>query len=149
MRPMMMIAMATALMMSLPASAQAATCGTATLDDVQVITELVPTPTVTTARMRPENRGVHEWFGYTTPNRRLSKRYLVTVRLNDVVYTGESSGDGFWNFNPTTLVINDSFHACASKDRLRLTRPDGKEYSAKIVRVVRDSQLPSLPQSQR
>ena len=29
---------------------------------------------------------------------------------------GESSGNAFWNFNPTTLVINDSIHDCVAKD---------------------------------
>ena len=41
------------------------------------------------------------------PLERQSKKYLVTVRLNDLVYTGESSGNAFWDFNPTRLVIND------------------------------------------
>jgi hypothetical protein len=34
-------------------------------------------------------------------------------------------------------VINDAIHACVAKDRLRLTRPNGKQYSTKIVRAVR------------
>ena len=49
-----------------------------------------------------------------------------------MVYTGEASGDGFWTYDPSALVINDAMHACVVKNRLRLTRPDGKDYSIKI-----------------
>jgi hypothetical protein len=55
-----------------------------------------------------------------------------------VIYTGESSGNEFWQFDPSRLVINDPIDACVSDGRLRLRRPDGKEYKTKIVRVVRD-----------
>ena len=111
---------------------------TARLEDVEVVTRFVPQPTITTARVRHRRLGAHDWVAYTTPAERLSKRYLVTVRLNDVAYTGESSGDGFWNFDPTRLVINDVIHVCVTSDRLRLTRPDGKDYGVKIVRAVRE-----------
>jgi hypothetical protein len=50
-----------------------------------------------------------------------------------------ASGNAFWNFDPTTLVINDGIHACVVKNRLRLIRPDGKDYSTKIVRTIRES----------
>jgi hypothetical protein len=46
----------------------------------------------------------------------------VTVRLNDLVYTGQSSGNEFWNFDPTRLVINDPIAACVSTDTLHLRR---------------------------
>lgn len=91
------------------------------------------------SRVKPKKPGDHELFGYTTPSERLSKRYRVTVRLNDILYTGESSGDAFWNFNPTTLVINDTIHACVTKDRLRVARSDGKDYTTKIVRAIRET----------
>lgn len=62
----------------------------------------------------------------------------MTVRLNDLVYTGQSSGNEFWNFDPTRLVINDPIAVCVSRNTLRLRRPDGKDYKTKIVRVVRN-----------
>ena len=58
------------------------------------------------------------------------------------------AGDAFWNFNPARLVVNDAIHACVAKDRLRLTRPDGKDCSAKIVRAMREGQA-SSPQKWR
>jgi hypothetical protein len=137
---MLLMVLGATLTASPSAAAEGATCGIAKLEDVEVVTELVPQATITTARVRPKKPGDHEWFGYTTPSERLSKRYRVTVRLNNVLYTGESSGDGFWNFNPTTLVINDSIHGCVTKDKLRITRPDGKDYTTKIVRTIREIQ---------
>ena len=122
-----------------PAAARGETtvCGMATLEDVDVATTLVPIGTVTTGRNKPGKPGIRDWHVYTSPASRVSKSYLVTVRLNDMLYTGESSGDGFWTFNPGTLVVNDGIYVCVAKDRLRITRPDGKDYSAKIVRAVR------------
>lgn len=133
-RSLLVVALAT------PAAAAAAHtegCGMAILQDVDMAATLVPSPTVTTGRSRGVKPGVRDWWGYTTPGARLSKRYLVTVRLNDMVYTGEASGDGFWTFNPGSLVINEPIHACVVQDRLRLTRPNGKDYSTKIVRAVK------------
>jgi len=143
MKPMMLMVLGAALLAPTSALAERAACGMGRLEDVEVVTELVPQPTMTTARVKPRKPGAHDWVGYTTPGARLSKRYLVTVRLDDTVYTAESSGDAFWNFNPARLVINDEIHACVAKDRLRLTRPDGKDYSTKIVRAIREAQSSS------
>ena len=60
--------------------------------------------------------------------REAGQEYVVTVRLDDMVHTGESSANWPWDFNPTRFVINDSVQACVSKDRLRLRRQDGKDY---------------------
>ena len=143
MKTMMVMVLGAALLAPTSATAEGAACGLGRLEDVEVVTELVPQATMTTARVKPRKPGVHDWFGYSTPSARLSKRYLVTVRLDDMVYTAESSGDAFWSFNPTTLVINDTIHACVVKNRLRLTRPDGKDYSTKIVRAIREGRSSS------
>jgi hypothetical protein len=126
---------------SSPAAAQSAVCGTAMLKDVEVVTARTPQSTITSVQKKPNDgkesgaRGVDV---YTTPAERQTKTYLVTVRLNDLVYTGQGSGNWFWDFDPTRLVINDPIDACVSKDTLRLRRPDGKDYKTKIVRVVRE-----------
>jgi hypothetical protein len=36
------------------------------------------------------------------------------------------------------MITNDAFHAAVTKDWLCLTRPDGKDYSTKIDRAIRD-----------
>jgi len=126
-----------------PASAEiSATCGMATLVDVDVVSEIVPQLAITTIRDRRLKPGEREGFAFTTPAARVSRKYIVTVRLDDRLYTGESAGNAFWDFNPTRLVINDEIHACVDKKSLRLARPDGKDYKTSIVRVVRDPGVP-------
>jgi hypothetical protein len=114
-------------------------CGMATLEDVEVVTEAVQQVAITTVRDKRRKAGEREQVAITTPAERQDKKYVVTVRLDDMVYTGESSANWFWDFNPTRFVINDSVQACVSNDRLRLRRPDGKDYETKIVRVARDA----------
>jgi hypothetical protein len=126
---------------SMGTAAQSLVCGSAILRDVEVVTSRVPQSTITSVQKKPENGkrpGEREVDVYTTPTERQTKTYLVTVRLNDLVYTGQSSGNWFWDFDPTQLVINDPIGACISKGTLRLRRPDGKDYKTKIVHVVRD-----------
>jgi hypothetical protein len=129
-----------AMLSASPAAAQSV-CGTGTLRDVEIVTARVPQSTITSVRTKPKTenkRGEGQVDAYTTPAERQTKTYLVTVRLNDLVYTGQSSGNEFWNFDPTRLVINDPIAVCVSKNTLRLRRPDGKDYKTKIARVVRD-----------
>jgi hypothetical protein len=124
-----------------PAVAQTAGCGTGILTDVEVVVSRVPQSTITSVHTRPKDGrkpGERSVDAYTTPSERETKTYLVTVRINDRVYVGRSSGDWFWEFDPTRLVINDPIDACVSRNTLRLRRPDGKEYKTKIVRVVRE-----------
>ena len=124
-----------------PAAAESLVCGTAVLSDVEVVSARVPQSTMTVVHTKPNNRkkpGEREIDAYTTPAERQTKTYRVTVRLNDLVYTGQSSGNWYWDFDPTRLVINDPVAACVSRDTLRIRRPDGKEYKSKIVRVIRE-----------
>jgi hypothetical protein len=124
-----------------PLGAESLICGTGALRDVEVVIDRVPQSTITTVQKKPGNgkkSGGDKVDAYTTPAERQTKTYLVTVRLNNLVYTGQSSGNEFWNFDPTRLVINDPIEACISGRSLRLRRPDGKEYKTKIVRVIRD-----------
>ena len=111
MKPMIILALTIACALPTPAAAESSSCGMAVLQDVDVSTTLVPQASITTARNRRAKPGaVQDWWAYSTPGARLSKRYLVTVRLNDMVYTAEASGDGFWTYDPSTLVINDAIH---------------------------------------
>ena len=124
-----------------------ATCGTATLRDVEVVTGRVPTPSIATVHdTRRRGRG-RDGFMVVTPGERRDRRYLVTIELDDMTYTGESAGNAFWEFNPTRLVINDPIEACVAKDTLRLRRPDGKDYKTKIVRALRSAHEASFEPS--
>lgn len=133
----MAAAMGLVLAVGSPAAAQT-TCGTAVLRDVEVVTGRVPQSTITSVRKKSDKPGERDVNVLTTPSERQTKTYLVTVRLNDLVYTGQSSSHGFWSYDPTRLVINDPIQVCVSKDTLRLRKPDGKDYKTKIVRIVRD-----------
>lgn len=140
-RYLLMAAPVVLAMLSPSYAAAQSVCGTGTLRDVEIVTARVPQSTITSVRKKPktENKGGEgQVDAYTTPSERQTKTYLVTVRLNDLVYTAESSGNEFWNFDPTRLVINDPIAACVSKDTLRLRRPDGMDYKTKIIRVVRN-----------
>jgi hypothetical protein len=121
------------------AADRSAACGTGTLEDVEMVTEAVPQVAITTVRDKRRRPGEREQIALTTPAERQDKKYVVTVRLDDMVYTGESSANWFWDFNPTRFVINDLIQICVSKNRLRLRRPDGKDYETKIIRVARDA----------
>lgn len=113
-----------------------AVCGVATIKDVVVVTETVPQSTITVHDK--DKKPGDQRSSFTTPTARQSKKYLVTIRLNDIVYTVESPANAPWNFNPTRYVINDSVSVCVIKDRVTMKRPDGKDYKTKIVRAARE-----------
>jgi hypothetical protein len=82
-------AMGLAVFSSSPAVAQSLVCGTAMLRDVEVVTARVPQSTITSVYKKPKNQkkpGEREVDAYTTPAERQTKTYLVTIRLNDLVY---------------------------------------------------------------
>jgi hypothetical protein len=131
-------AMGVVLALGSQAAAQSNACGTGVLRDVEVVIGRVPQSTITSVRTKNNKPGKRDVNVMTTPSERQTTTYLVTVRLNDLTYTAQSSSNGFWSYDPTRLVINDPIHVCVSKGSLRLRRPDGKDYKTKIVRIVRD-----------
>jgi len=129
---------AAVLLIPPPAGAETpSTCGTGTLRDVDVVIETVPAETHTHVVTRTNKRGEKEIYADTSSGERHEKTYTVTVALEDMSYTAQSSGD-FWNFDPTRLVINDPIGVCVDRNHVILRRPDGKNYKAKIVRAVRN-----------
>jgi hypothetical protein len=111
-------------------------CGTGTLRDVDAVIETVPVEKHTHVVTKTNKRGEREVHAETSSGERHEKTYTVTVQLEDMIYTAQSSGN-FWNFDPTRLVINDPIGLCADRSQIILRRPDGKDYKAKIVRAVR------------
>ena len=112
-------------------------CGTGTLRDVEAITETIATRRETRVRVTKTRKGDIVERIESSPGERREKSYLVTVEIDDMVYTGRSSGDLPWNFNPTRLVVNDAIGVCVNGSQLILKRPDGKNYKLQIVRAVR------------
>jgi PEGA domain len=115
-------------------------CHTGTLLDVDSRTELVPT-TSTQHVEEKDKRGKKVYDGYTTPNEEKRTTYTLQVAVDGVVYTPESTPlFGFLSYKPTDLVVGDSIEACVNGKSLVLTRPNGKQFTAKIVRTARDMQ---------
>jgi hypothetical protein len=113
-------------------------CGTGTLLNVERVTDTIPVESVTIVHSRRDRRGRRvEWIE-RTPSERRDRRYLITIEFDDVTYTGESSANAPWDFNPTRLVINDDVDVCIDRNRLVVQRPDGKSYKATIVHAVRE-----------
>ena len=127
---------ATVLSASVASAEAPRTCGTATLRDVEAVTEILPADSHTRVVARTNKRGEREMDAYTYAGERHDTTYMVTVEFGDMSYTARSAGN-FWNFNPTRLVINDPIGICVDRTRIMLRRPDGKDYKATIVRAVR------------
>jgi hypothetical protein len=111
-------------------------CGTGTLRDVDAVIETFPAERHTRVVTKINKRGERETHADTSSGERHEKMYTVTVQLEDMSYTAQSSGN-FWNFDPTRLVINDPIGLCVDRNQIILRRPDGKDYKARIVRAVR------------
>ena len=87
-------------------------------------------------KTKQDKRGREETWVETSTGERREKNYLLTLELDDIRYTAQSSGN-FWNFDPTRLVINDPVGVCVDGKRIIVKRPDGKDFKAKIVRAAR------------
>ena len=111
-------------------------CSTGKLLDVQENVETVGTFQVGRAQEKRRSDGQREWTTFNPPATRQKITYSVTVALDGMVYTGRSGGE-FWNYKPTSLTVNDPIPACVDGQNLILTRPDGKQYKASIVRRAR------------
>ena len=76
--------------------------------------------------------------GYTYNGEQTQETYVLTVAIGDMIYTAENVKNLFFGYNPTDMVVNDPVEACVEKNKLILTRPDGKKYKTRIVRSERD-----------
>ena len=114
-------------------------CAAGTLVDVQADTEMVQTGTFEHGRAKNTN-GKREYDSYSTTSVQKQTTYTVVVRLEDMVYTAQSQAIFGFGFKPTAFVINDAIEGCRDRNTLALTRPDGKQYKARIVRAARDPQ---------
>ena len=79
--------------------------------------------------------------GYTYSGEQMQEIYVLTVTIGDMIYTAESLKNLFFGYNPTDMVVNDPIDVCVEKNKLVLTRPDGKKYKTRIVRSERDREV--------
>ena len=123
------------------AAQQAGACGTGTL--VGLDTRIQPIAAMNTRHYEEGAKKNGKWTidGYTYSGKQTQEIYVFTVALGDMIYTTESVKNLFFGYNPTDMVVNDPVEVCAEKNRLVLTRPDGKKYKTRIVRSERDRQV--------
>ena len=79
--------------------------------------------------------------GYTYSGEQTKEIYVLTVAIGDMIYTAEHLKNLFFGYNPTDMVVNDPVDVCVEKNKLILTRPDGKKYKTRIVRSERDQKV--------
>jgi len=113
------------------AASNTAICGSGTLIDVQVDTQIIQRGWTEHSEEKVKKNGKTEYRSHSTPNTAEKTTYTVTVQLDDVLYTAQSEGMIFGlGFKPTEFVINDPVQGCVRGKTLALARPDGKEYHA-------------------
>jgi hypothetical protein len=120
------------------AAAQAGECNTGRLRDVQVNTGLIDAGTAEHGEERTRKSG-REYYGYSTPLTQQQTIYTVTVQFDDMIYTAQSQSIFGFGFKPTSFIVNDPIHGCVRGNTLALTRQDGKEFKAHIVRAERET----------
>jgi len=116
-------------------------CHRATLLDVDSRAELVPT--VSTQHVEKKDKhGKTTFDGYSTPSEEKHTIYTVRVALDGMIYTAESTPRfGIFSYKPTDLVVGDPIEACVDGNSIALTRRNGKQFKAKIVRTARETQI--------
>ena len=129
-----------AVMGSLSAAglAQTASCNGGKLLDVQISKRVIDAGTTERVEERSKKNG-KDYHGYSMPVTQEQTIYTVTVQLSDLLYTAQSQSVFGWGFKPTAFIVNDPIHGCIQGNTLVLTRPDGKEYKAHIVRIERET----------
>ncbi len=132
--------LATLIPMAALGATQTGTCITGRLVDVQVDTRLIDAGTAEHVEEKAKKSG-REYHAYSTPLTQQQTIYTVTVRLDDIVYTALSQSIFGFGFKPTSFIVNDPIQGCVRGNTLALTRQDGKEFKARIVRAVREPPL--------
>lgn len=123
------------------AAQQSGSCGTGKL--VGLDTRIQTTAAMSTGHYeeRVKKNGKKTLDGYTYSGDQTQEIYVLTIEIGDMIYTAENVKNLFFGYNPTDMVVNDPVEVCVEKNKLFLTRPDGKKYKTRIVRSERDPQV--------
>ena len=115
-------------------------CHVGTLLAMDSRTELVPVTSSTHVEEKVK-KDKTVYTGTTTPDEQKKTIYTIRVALDGFVYTADSSPVfGVFSYKPTDLVVGDPVEACVKDKDLVVTRPDGKDFKAKITRTARDAE---------
>ncbi len=114
-------------------------CSTGKLVGLDTRTETVAGVSSGHYEEKTKKNGKKVMDGYTYTPEQTKEIYILTVEVGDLTYTSENLKNLFFGYNPTDMVVNDPVAVCVTKNRLVLTRPDGKKYKTRIVRTERQS----------
>ena len=120
------------------AAQQSGACGTGKLVGLDTRIQTIAGMNTAHYDERVKKNGNRTIDGYTYSGEQAQEIYVLTVAIGDIIYTAESLKNLFFGYNPTDMVVNDPIDVCVEKNKLILTRPDGKKYKTRIVRSERD-----------
>lgn len=120
------------------AAQQSGSCGTGKLVGLDTRIQTIAGMNTAHYEERAKKNGKRTIDGYTYSGEQTPEIYVLTVAIGDMIYTAENLKNLFFGYNPTDMVVNDPIDVCVEKNKLVLTRPDGKKYKARIVRSERD-----------
>jgi hypothetical protein len=123
------------------AAQQSDACGTGKLVGLDTRIQTIAGMNTTHYEERVKKNGKRTIDGYTYSGEQTKEIYVLTVAIGDMIYTAENLKNLFFGYNPTDMVVNDPIDVCVEKNKLVLTRPDGKKYKTRIVRSERDPQV--------
>jgi hypothetical protein len=115
------------------------TCGMGTVRGVHTIVEVVSlAPVVSTFDTwgEPQEHVV-------MPPHDARPAHVVTVQLFNFEYTGEAFADDAENFDPTQLMESDRISICINHQQMILSRDNGAEFRATIIRRKGSKQRPT------
>jgi len=120
------------------AAQQSSACGTGTLVGLDTRVQTIAGMSTAHYDEKVKKNGSRTLDGYTYSGEQTQEIYVLTVAIGDMIYTAENGKNLFFGYNPTDMVVNDPVEACVEKNKLVLTRPDGKKYKTRIVRSERE-----------
>ena len=123
------------------AAQQPAACSTGKLVGLDTRIQTIAGMNTAHYEERAKKNGKRTIDEYIYNGEQTQEIYVLTVAIGDMIYTAESSKNLFFGYNPTDMVVNDPIDVCVEKNKLVLTRPDGKPYKARIVRSERDPEV--------
>jgi hypothetical protein len=119
------------------AAQQSGTCRTGTLVGFDTRTQTIGGLNNGHYEERVKKNGKKTFDGNNYTVEQTQEFYVLTVQVGEMLYTAENVKNMFFGYNPTDMVVNDPIEACVEKNKLVLTRPDGKKYKTRIVRQER------------
>lgn len=113
-------------------------CGTGKLVGLDTRTQTIAGMNTGHYEEKVKKNGKRTIDGYTYSGEQTLEIYVLRVAIGDMIYTAENFKNLFFGYNPTDMVVNDPVDVCVERNKLVLTRPDGKKYKTRIVRSERD-----------